>query len=50
MDKFNIVIYGAGAIGATAAYGMAQAFIENQDPKEAAELIKNTRPTAQNPL
>jgi len=44
----TMIVRGAGAIGATAAYGMAQAFLAGEDPKEAAEVIKNTRPTAQN--
>jgi len=44
----TMVVRGAGAIGATAGYAMAQAFIQREDIKEAAELIKSTRPTAQN--
>jgi S-methyl-5-thioribose-1-phosphate isomerase len=44
----TMVVRGAGAIGATAGFAMAQAFIAGQDPNEAAEVIKNTRPTAQN--
>ncbi len=44
----TMVVRGAGAIGATAAYAMAQAFIQGENPEKAAELIKNTRPTAQN--
>jgi len=51
----NMVVRGAGAIGATAGYGMAQAFI-NAPEKEgfddfiskAAETLRNTRPTAKN--
>ena len=49
-----MIVRGAGAIGAAAAYGMAQAALEaNKDNyaeyiKNAAETIKNTRPTAQN--
>ena len=44
----TMIVRGAGAIGATAAYGMAQAFLADEDTKEAAKVIKNTRPTAQN--
>jgi len=49
-----MVVRGAGAIGATAAYGVAQATLEaNEDNfkdyiENAAETIKKTRPTAQN--
>ncbi|MCK4674609.1 MAG: S-methyl-5-thioribose-1-phosphate isomerase [Gammaproteobacteria bacterium] len=52
----SMIVRGAGAIGATAGYAMAQAFIEagleeNKNPRfvgNAREEIKNTRPTAQN--
>ena len=44
----TMVVRGAGAIGATAGYGMAQAFLAGEDVNEAAEVIKSTRPTAQN--
>jgi translation initiation factor eIF-2B subunit alpha/methylthioribose-1-phosphate isomerase len=44
----TMIVRGAGAIGATAAYAMAQAFIAGEDINNAAELIKSTRPTAQN--
>jgi len=48
----TMIVRGAGAIGATAAYAMAQAFIESgNDPgyiETAMQQIKNTRPTAQN--
>lgn len=44
----TMVVRGAGAIGATAGYAMAQAFLAEEDPKKAAEVIKSTRPTAQN--
>ena len=48
----TMIVRGAGAIGATAAYAMAQAFIESgNDPgyiETARQQIKNTRPTAQN--
>ncbi|MFC1738437.1 S-methyl-5-thioribose-1-phosphate isomerase [Planctomycetota bacterium] len=43
-----MVVRGAGAIGATAGYAMAQAFLAGEDTQKAAEVIKNTRPTAQN--
>jgi translation initiation factor eIF-2B subunit alpha/methylthioribose-1-phosphate isomerase len=43
-----MIVRGAGAIGATAGYAMAQAFLAGEDPQKAAEIIKNTRPTAQN--
>tara|TARA_Y100000310_G_scaffold242592_1_gene246747 strand:+ start:3604 stop:4614 length:1011 start_codon:yes stop_codon:yes gene_type:complete len=44
----TMVVRGAGAIGATAGYGMAQAFLGGEDVMIAADFIKNTRPTAQN--
>ena len=50
----TMIVRGAGAIGATAAYGVAQATLEsNKDNynnyiKKSIEIIKNTRPTAQN--
>src|SRR3989338_482705 len=50
----TMIVRGAGAIGATAAYGLAQATLETNDEnfadyiKKAAETISNTRPTAQN--
>ena len=48
----SMVVRGAGAIGATAGYAMAQAFLENGNDHgfvETARLrIENTRPTAQN--
>ena len=44
----TMIVRGAGAIGAAAGYAMAQAFINNEDITQAAEVIKNTRPTAQN--
>ena len=49
-----MIVRGAGAIGATAAYGVAQAALEanegnfNNYIKKAAETIRKTRPTAQN--
>jgi methylthioribose-1-phosphate isomerase len=48
----TMIVRGAGAIGATAGYAMAQAFIEGgNDPAftaHARQQIENTRPTAQN--
>jgi len=44
----TMIVRGAGAIGAAAGYGMAQAFLAGEDIQKAAEVIKNTRPTAQN--
>lgn len=44
----TMIVRGAGAIGATAGYAMAQAFLADENPKKAAEVIKATRPTAQN--
>ncbi|UCB55090.1 MAG: S-methyl-5-thioribose-1-phosphate isomerase [Thiotrichales bacterium] len=48
----TMIVRGAGAIGATAGYAMAQAFIEYGDDAgniaAARKQIENTRPTAQN--
>jgi len=50
----TMIVRGAGAIGATAAYGVAQATLEATEKnyheyiKNAAETLKKTRPTAQN--
>ncbi len=50
----TMVVRGAGAIGATAGYAMAQAALEAPDDgfhafiAEAAETVRATRPTAQN--
>ena len=48
----SMIVRGAGAIGATAGFAMAQAFLENGDNPEfidhARSDIENTRPTAQN--
>jgi methylthioribose-1-phosphate isomerase len=50
----TMIVRGAGAIGATGAYGMAQAVLEAESGRfsayieEAAERLRNTRPTAQN--
>ncbi|MFB3905515.1 MAG: S-methyl-5-thioribose-1-phosphate isomerase [Acidobacteriota bacterium] len=50
-----MIVRGAGAIGATAAYGMAQAVLEAPDNsrfrdavEEGSQTLANTRPTAQN--
>ncbi len=45
----NMTVRGAGAIGASAGFAMAQAFVENMDgAKEAKQFIEATRPTAVN--
>ena len=48
----TMIVRGAGAIGATAGFAMAQAFIQYKDNKEelikAKEEIEATRPTARN--
>lgn len=50
----NMTVRGAGAIGATGAFGMAQAFLSARAPsfeaelREAAQCLRETRPTAQN--
>jgi S-methyl-5-thioribose-1-phosphate isomerase len=47
----NMTVRGAGAIGATAGFAMAQAFVTMQDSsqiEEARRLIETTRPTAVN--
>jgi len=48
----SMIVRGAGAIGATAGYAMAQACIEGGDNPgyidDARKRIENTRPTAQN--
>jgi len=50
----TMVVRGAGAIGATGAYGMAQAALEAPEVgfhayiQDAANTLSNTRPTAQN--
>ena len=50
----TMVVRGAGAIGATGAYGMAQAALEAPEDgfhaylEQAANTLSNTRPTAQN--
>jgi translation initiation factor eIF-2B subunit alpha/methylthioribose-1-phosphate isomerase len=42
----DMVVRGAPAIGAAAAYGMAQAAIQGNDMEEAADALRATRPTA----
>ncbi|MFW6038583.1 MAG: S-methyl-5-thioribose-1-phosphate isomerase [Candidatus Saliniplasma sp.] len=42
----EMMVRGAPAIGATAAYGMAQALEKGQAVQSAAEIIKSARPTA----
>ncbi len=42
----NMVVRGAPAIGATAAYGIALAVVKGKDPEGAAEILRSTRPTA----
>lgn len=42
----TMVVRGAPAIGAAAAYGMALAFLRGENPDRAAEKLRNTRPTA----
>ena len=43
----TMVVRGAPAIGATAAFGMALAARQGADLDEAADVLRNTRPTAQ---
>jgi translation initiation factor eIF-2B subunit alpha/methylthioribose-1-phosphate isomerase len=42
----NMTIRGAGTIGATAAYGLAQAELEGADLNDAYQTLVQTRPTA----
>ncbi|MFQ5884888.1 MAG: S-methyl-5-thioribose-1-phosphate isomerase, partial [Thermoplasmata archaeon] len=42
----DMVVRGAPAIGATAAYGMAQAKMLGREMNVAASILKDTRPTA----
>src|SRR3989339_1062580 len=44
----TMLVRGAGAIGATAGFAMAQAFLEKVDVSNAKAEIEATRPTAQN--
>jgi S-methyl-5-thioribose-1-phosphate isomerase len=41
----DMVVRGAPAIGAAAAFGMAQAVLQGVEPEEAAEVFRATRPT-----
>lgn len=41
----DMVVRGAPAIGATAAYGMAQAHLQGHDLRAAGERLRKTRPT-----
>jgi len=41
----DMAVRGAPAIGATAAYGMAQAHLQGHDLRAAGERLRNTRPT-----
>ena len=43
----SMVVRGAPAIGATVAYGMALAVLKGENPEKAAEILRGTRPTAQ---
>lgn len=42
----TMAVRGAPSIGATAAYGLAQAKLQHQDLDQVAELLRRTRPTA----
>ncbi|MFP3871350.1 MAG: S-methyl-5-thioribose-1-phosphate isomerase [Candidatus Natronoplasma sp.] len=42
----EMVVRGAPAIGVTAAYGMAQAILQDEDVEKAADHIRAARPTA----
>jgi S-methyl-5-thioribose-1-phosphate isomerase len=44
----NMTVRGAGAIGATAGFAMAQAFLLDENIDKAKKAIESTRPTAQN--
>ncbi len=44
----NMIVRGAGAIGATAGFALAQGVSEGEYIEKVVEIIKNTRPTAQN--
>ncbi len=47
----DMIVRGAGAIGASAGYAMAQAFVQNSDltfVTKAKQIIESTRPTAVN--
>jgi len=42
----NMAVRGAPSIGAVAVYGIAQAHAQKKDIKNAAKILRNTRPTA----
>jgi methylthioribose-1-phosphate isomerase len=42
----TMIVRGAGTIGATAAYGLAQAYLEGADIDRAYRTLLETRPTA----
>jgi len=42
----NMTVRGAPTIGAAAAYGMVLASIKGEEPEEASQILKSTRPTA----
>ncbi len=42
----NMVVRGAPSIGATAVYGIAQAVMQKKNIKNAAKILRKTRPTA----
>jgi len=42
----DMVVRGAPAIGAAAAFGMAQAAVQDRDLEEVSKVLKGTRPTA----
>lgn len=44
----DMTVRGAPAIGATAAYGMAQAFLHGKNLEQARHMLASTRPTARN--
>ena len=44
----DMVVRGAPAIGVTAAFGLALAALRNEDVREAAEVLRASRPTAVN--
>src|SRR3989338_10538443 len=44
----DMTVRGAPAIGVTAAYGLAQAFVNGKGTEKARELLASTRPTARN--
>ncbi len=46
----EMVVRGAPAIGATAAYGLAQAWVNGEDLDEAESRLRAARPTAKDPF